>query len=206
MKKTAVSLLVVMVILLSCKQKEQAAGKNGEPEDTIQSPVSDSTSIRITVTGFYEWYHTHYPSFNRFDLYSGLKKEDAPPYKINWEEVTRYQQFIRDSVPWLGDIFLQNQKRFLEQCDSAFKVDVEDDIPYGFDYDWYTNSQEGTEYLLEDLRNPVSRWDIDIAGNEATVQVNAERTFNNKKESYTAISLVLKKDNRIWTISKIGSD
>lgn len=206
MRREVLIVLAGTMLFLSCKQKDQTAGKNGDPAEQTPEPATDSVYIRQTVTDFYEWYHTHYSSFFRFDLYSGLKKEDAPPYKINWEEIKKYQQFIRDSVPQLGQAFLDNQQRFFKQCDSAFKVDIEDEIPYGFDYDWYTNSQEGTEYLLEDIRNPSTAWEIRVNGDVADVRLTASRTFEGKTENYTAISLSLKKENGRWTISKIGNE
>ncbi len=65
--------------------------------------------------------------------------------------MSKYQDFIRTSAPQLGEEFIKNQKHFFEQCDSAFKVDVKDEIPYGFDWDWYTNSQEDPQYLLDEM-------------------------------------------------------
>jgi hypothetical protein len=98
-------------------------------------PQKDSAEIRTVIIDFYNWYNKNDAKLQEYHLYSGIKKKDAPPYKINWDEVTKYQDFIRSSVPQLGEEFLKNQKHFFEKCDSAFKADVNDEIPYGFDYD-----------------------------------------------------------------------
>ena len=205
MKKIIAVVLAGMIVIVSCKTKNKDAETRDKKEMT-GDPAADSASIRKTVTDFYEWYDASYAKFFRYDLYSGLKKKDEPPYTINWEEVERYQQFIADSVPQLGGQFLQNQKRFLQQCDSAFKVDVADDIPYGFDYDWYTNSQEGTEYLLNAIRNAKTNWTIIVKGDTADVKVVASQEFEGITETYTAISLSMKKENGKWTISGIGNE
>ncbi len=205
MKKIVVAGIAGMMLLVSCKTKTKDA-ENADKKEMTGDQTSDSASIRKTVTGFYEWYDASYAKFFRYDLYSGLKKEDEPPYKINWEEVAKYQQFIADSVPQLGQQFLQNQNRFLQQCDSAFKVNVADDIPYGFDYDWYTNSQEGTEYLLRDLRNPKADWYIRVNGDDADVRVNMNRERGSETEQYTVISLSMKKEKGEWKIAKIGNE
>ena len=194
-----------MMILVSCKTKNKDA-ENADKKEMSGDPAADSASIRKTVTDFYEWYNASYAKFFRYDLYSSLKKEDEPPYKIKWEEVVKYQQFIADSVPQLGQQFLQNQKRFLQQCDSAFKVDVADDIPYGFDYDWYTNSQEGTEYLLQDLRNPKADWHITVNGDNAKVRINMNRERGSETEQYMVISLSMIKEKGKWTIATIGNE
>ncbi len=205
MKRIIPALIIVALIAVSCKEKNKETA-DMDKTTVNTDPAKDSAEIRQTVMDFYNWYHNNFRSFFRYNLYDGLKKADEPPYKFNWDEAEKYQQFIRDSVPYLGQAFLDNQLRFFKQCDSAFKVDVQDDIPYGFDYDWYTNSQEGTEYLLEDLRNPKTEWSIRINGDEATVAVKASREYEGKTETYTAIGLSMRKENGKWTIAKIGNE
>ena len=200
MKKLFFILLAAMAFLVSCKQKEKLSGVKDETTDRTK----DSVAIRNTVTGFYTWYTTNYTKFDAYDLYSGIKKKDEPPYKINWDEVEKYQAFIRDSVPELGDAFLQNQKRLFQKCDSAFKVDVEDDIPYFFDFDWYTNTQEDPAYLLEEMKKS-RQWFITINGDEAIVDIKGFDE-DGKKPAATVINLVMKKENGQWTIAKTWAD
>ena len=205
MKRIIPVFIIIALIVVSCKEKNKAAA-DADKTTVSADPAKDSAAIRQTVMDFYNWYHTNFRSFFRYNLYDGLKKEDEPPYKFNWDEAEKYQQFIRDSVPYLGQAFLENQLRFFKQCDSAFKVDVEDDIPYGFDYDWYTNSQEGTEYLLEDLRNTKADWNIIANGDDATVRITMTRERGSETEQYTVIGLSMKKEKDKWTIAKIGNE
>lgn len=205
MKRFIPALIIIVLIAVSCKEKNKETA-DAQKATVSADPAKDSAEIRQTVLGFYNWYHNNFRSFFRYNLYDGLKKEDEPPYKFNWDEAEKYQQFIRDSVPYLGQAFLENQQRFFKQCDSAFKVDIQDDIPYGFDYDWYTNSQEGTEYLLEDLHNPKADWNISVKGEEAAVRILMNRERGTETEQYTVISLSMKKENGKWTIAKIGNE
>ncbi len=200
MKYLLLFLVSGITLLLSCKQKDKTVAADVKVETT--DLTKDSAEIKNTVTGFYTWYNQNYSKFNKYNLYSGTKKKDQPPYKLNWDEVQKYQAFIRDSVPYLGAAFVQNQKEFFKKCDSAFKVDVNDDIPYGFDYDWYTNTQEDPAYTLEEIKKS-KWWLINVMGDEATVDVKG---FDEKgtKDASTVINLKMKKENGVWKIAKIG--
>jgi hypothetical protein len=204
MKTFLMFLLAGAILIISCKDKKQNSANETQQPTATADPVKDSAEIRAAITSFYNWYTTNYTKLMKYDLYSGIKKEDAPPYKINWDGVEKYQQFIRDSIPQLGEEFLKNQKRFFEQCDSAFKKDVEDDIPYGFDYDWYTNSQEDSQYLLDGI-NKSAKWIINVKGDDATVEIGAPEDKNYVSGSLL-IQLDMKKENGAWKIAKIGND
>ncbi len=190
--------VVASTMILSCNSKKQNAATETQTTSTTVDRAKDSAAIRNVIISFYNWYNTNYTKLMKYDLYSGIKKEDAPPYKINWNEVGRYQQFIRDSIPQLGAAFLAEQKLFFQRADSAFKKDVEDDIPYGFDYDWYTNSQEDTQYTLE-LINRNEPWNMMIDPEKAQVEIGVTQ-----EEGSTGLIIQLKKENDKWTISKIG--
>ncbi|NOT51292.1 MAG: hypothetical protein HOP10_08460 [Chitinophagaceae bacterium] len=204
MKFLSLFLFAGTVIIISCKDKKQRTENKTQQQAVTVDPAKDSAEIRTIITSFYNWYNTNYTKLMKYDLYSGIKKEDEPPYKINWNEVEKYQQFIRDSIPQLGNEFLGNQKIFFEQCDSAFKKDLEDDIPYGFGYDWYTNSQEDPQYLLDGI-NSSAKWIINIKGNDATVEIGAPEDRNYVSGSLL-IQLNMKKENGGWRIAKIGND
>ena len=202
--KSAILLLTAVLSLSACKEKKQEGPGETIPVTETASPADDSTAIRKQILDFYSWYTTHYEKLMGYQLYKGEKKNDQPPYQINWEEVERYQAFIRDSIPYLGDGFLANQRTMLKQCDSAFKASPEDEIPYGFDYDWYTNSQEDASYLLKGLETS-GKWIIQVKGDEAFVEIGAPDS-----KDYLSGSLLLfvgmKKENGIWTINRIGND
>jgi len=198
---------IVAIGFASCNNKKQATENDAvvteqKTTEVAADPAKDSTEIRKVITDFYNWYNTNYAKFQEYNLYGGIKKKDMPPYKINWDEVEKYQDFIRTSVPQLGEKFLSNQKKFFQQCDSAFKVDTQDELPYGFDYDWYTNSQEDPSYLLDGI-NKSPKWMINVKGEEASVEIGAPG-----HKDYLAGSLLLyvgmKKENGKWTIAKIS--
>jgi hypothetical protein len=201
-------LFATVIGFIACKDKKQVVGKDADEQKTVevvQDPAKDSAEIRTVITDFYNWYNKNYAKLQEYHLYSGIKKKEAPPYKINWEEVEKYQDFIRTSVPQLGEEFIKNQKHFFQQCDSAFKVDVNDDIPYGFDFDWYTNSQEETQYLVDEINKSLP-WTITWSDDNALVDVKAEYDNNGKKTTATAITIVMKKENGKWKIAKTWSE
>jgi hypothetical protein len=209
MKPIIFFLFLSALVITGCKdQKEKADGEvTAEPQTpvVVQDFAKDSAEIRKVITDFYKWYTANDTKLQGYDLYSSIKRKSLPPYKMNWEQVEKYQAFIRSSVPQLGETFLRNQKRFFEQCDSAFKVNVDDDIPYGFDYDWYTNSQEDPQYLLDEI-NKSKPWSMTLAAEDATVSVKGEYDNNGKPEETTFITLAMKKENGQWKIAKIGND
>jgi len=164
---------------------------------------TDSVQIRNTIISFYNWYLKNQAKLNSFELYQGLKVRDEPPYKINWNEAERYFGYIRSSVPQLGEAFIKNQRVFLKQCDSAFKVDLEDEIPYGFDYDWYTNSQEDPSYLVDEIKKS-KRWLIKVEGIAATVEILTEYNAGTEKSETGLICFKMKKETGKWKIAEIG--
>ncbi|HMK27170.1 MAG TPA: hypothetical protein VK483_14155, partial [Chitinophagaceae bacterium] len=119
---------------------------------------------------------------------------------LHLDVIEKYQQYIRDSVPQLGEQFLSNQKHFFQQCDSAFKKDTEEGVPFGFDYDWYTNSQEETKYTT-DMVNANKPWPMKIEGDHARVQIGG--SVANRDDG---LIIYMKKENGKWTIAKIGDN
>ncbi|MEQ1675676.1 MAG: hypothetical protein ABL876_03170 [Chitinophagaceae bacterium] len=211
MKKNAAILLLFLAALVSCNQKKQVAeSKTTTTTDTatataVPDKATDSAAIRKTIVDFYNWYDKNYMLLNNYHLYASIKKKNAPPYKINWDEVERYHQFLRLNIPQLGEEFVMNQKRFFKECDSAFKLDTEGDIPYGFDYDWYTNSQEEPSYLLKQV-NKSKPWGLNWSGEYVLVDVKGNYDNNGKKEDETLVTLTMKKEGEEWKIAKIGTD
>ena len=83
---------------------------------------------------------------------------------------------------------------------------MQDDIPYGFDYDWYTNSQKDPQYLLDAMSKEMSSWDIKVNNNDAIVKISGFNDHNGKQERINFIGLAMKKENSVWKIAKIGID
>lgn len=211
MKKILSILSLFAMSLLACKDKQPTTEKQEtaatKPAIVEADPAADSAGIRKTITDFYNWYakEENFKKFQAYDLYVSIKKKNMPPYKIDWDAVEKYQQFIRSTVPQLGEEFLRNQKYFFRQCDSAFKKDLQDELPYGFDYDWYTNSQDDAIYLVDEI-NKNKPWPISINGDTAFVEIKGDFDDNGKKTASTVLSLYMKKEGGQWKIAKIGLD
>jgi hypothetical protein len=201
MKQLLIVFFAAALFATACKEKSKT---EKDPATQANSFSADSTAIRETVVSFYEWYTKNWERFNRYDLYDGAKKEDAPPYKIDWDEAAKYKQFIQDSVPQLGATFVSNIDLLLRKCDSAFKVDVGDDVPYFFDFDWYTNTQEDPAYLLEEMKKS-NQWDIKINGDDASVEVKGFDEGGTRPAA-TVIRLQMKKESGQWKIAKTWSE
>jgi hypothetical protein len=163
--------------------------------------TTDSVQIRNTIMNFYEWYLKNHAKLNSFELYRGFKEKDQPPYRIDWKEAERYFAFIRSSVPQLGEEYIKNQKTFFKECDSAFKKDPDGDVPYGFDYDWYTNSQEDAEGIVNAIRK--SEWGIVVNGNSANLEMF--RDFDDMTRNPDPfMCYVMRKEKGKWKIARIG--
>ena len=199
------ALLILIVFFVSCKQSGKPQTQDPVTKET-PDPATDSAQIRKVIMGFYNWYAANYRQFDAYHLYTGIKTKEGPPFRISWEEVEKYQRFIKTSVPQLGEEFISNQRIFFKQCDSAFKVDMNDDLPYGFDYDWYTNSQEDPQYLLDAITKGVNWWNIEVKGNNGIVEINGYPDQKGKQDPTTFISLAMKKENNKWTIAGIGKN
>lgn len=205
MKLIAV-IISTAIIFYSCKSNDKSNGSVQNNEQEVASPAADSTNIRKVITDFYNWYVGNESRMHTYPLYQSINNNDTPPYKINWDAVAKYQAFIKDSVPQLGQAFNDNQKIFFQQCDSAFKKDTTGEVPYGFDFDWFTNSQEDSKYLLEQIQKPLP-WNITRNGDEAIVEIKG--SFKDDKgveQTNTVQVLRMKKENGQWKISKTWSD
>ncbi|MBL7721632.1 MAG: hypothetical protein JNK98_06530 [Chitinophagaceae bacterium] len=185
--------LAICLILFSLVVSAQPARTN----------TADSVQIRKTVTDFYNWYKVNYKKFQAFKLYASVKGNDGPPYKINWKEADRYFAFLKTSVPYLGEDFSKWLRTHFKQCDSVFKVNTEDEIPWGFDYDWYTNSQEEAQVLIDELKK-AKQWAMTINGVSASVDVLGFYTDNGKKIETVVMCFKMKKEKGKWRIAEIG--
>ena len=163
----------------------------------------DSIQIRTTIMSFYNWYQHNYSKLEFGDLYVGTKSPGKPPYKIDWKKAEKYFVKIRTYAPQLGEAFIVNLRKFLHECDSAFKKEPDGEVPYGFDYDWYTNSQEEASYLTDELKK-AKQWIITVDGLNASVDVLGFYMDGTKKIETVVMCFVLKKEKGKWKIAKIG--
>lgn len=203
--KTFIPFIAAVLIFASCNNKAGTAETNSDTTITNEAatPGSDSAAIRQTITSFYDWYKINFMRFPTTGLYKSIKTADMPPYKIDWAAVEKYHRFIKDLVPQLGTAFIEEQKKFFAQCDSAFKKDTDGEIPYGFDYDWYTNSQEDPDYLIDEMKNS-HNWKTTVNGDEATVEIMRWREQDGTKTEEVIIKFIMKREAGKWTIARIG--
>ncbi len=190
-----------LLLITACKSKDKSNEGNQNGTTTQASPAEDSASIRKVITDFYDWYVGNESRLHTYPLYTSVNKNDAPPYQINWTAVEQYHKLLHDSVPQLGQAFLDNQKIFFKQCDSAFKADPTGEVPYGFDFDWFTNSQEESKYLLDEIKKPLN-WNITRNGDEAIVDIKGEFEDKGVKKTNTVQVIWMKKENGQWKIAK----
>lgn len=188
--------------LSSCKDKNTSADSTTITRDsTATNSINDTAEIKETILSFYNWYVPNWEKLSQFKLYRG----ETPPYKMDWDEVNKLHAYIRGSVPQLGEEFISNQVQFLKQSDSAFKVDLQDEMPYGFDYDWYTNSQEDPVYLRDALVKS-TKWTYNVNGDRAVVDVKGKWFDDNKETESTIMKFDMKKESGKWKIAKIGAE
>lgn len=163
----------------------------------------DSAQIHTTILNFYNWYAKNYQRLMNFKLYESIRTKDSPPYRINWKEAERYFNYIRTSIPQLGEEFIKNLRILMKQSDSAFKADTESDMPYNFDYDWYTNSQEEPQVLVDELKKS-KQWITTVKGLDATVDVLGYYMDSGKQVETVIMCFGMKKEKGKWKIARIG--
>jgi len=193
-----------LLLLVACAEMKKSSDVP-VADKPASDPAADSLAVRQLITGFYNWYGTHDTVLYRFHLYEGVKKVDEPPYRINWKEVDAYQLYIRENMQWLGEEFLARQRKMLQTCDSAFKEDKEGEIPYGFDYDWYTNSQEEASFLTAQVNKPLP-WKMEWAGDYVTVTLRGEDEIDGQLKQRDYFPILVKKENGQWKIARIGTE
>lgn len=184
--------LIVLISLITSSASAQAKPK----------PVSDSVQIRSVIMTFYNWYNSNWKKMNAFELYNGKKEKNyfLPPYKVNWKEAERYFSYVRKNVPHLGEAFIEQERKHFQWADSMFKVEPDSELPPGFDYDRFTNSQEEPEYLLNELKRKQNRWNITASVNTATVTV---QSFDAATKTYSHLYCAeMKKEKGKWKIAK----
>jgi len=80
-------------------------------------------------------------------------------------------------------------------------VNTEDEIPWGFDYDWYTNSQEEAQVLIDELKK-AKQWAMTINGVSASVDVLGFYTDNGKKIETVVMCFKMKKEKGSGVLRK----
>ena len=136
--------------------------------------TAEQRSIKKTFFDFLKFYQKNEAKFNSFHLYKGVGKESNPPFKMQWKEVDRYFAYLRSSVPFVGEACIKAEKKHFLFSDSCFKVDLEDELPAGFDYDRWAGGQESIEHTMRWYSSPKNNYEVIISGNTAVLKIGAE--------------------------------
>jgi hypothetical protein len=160
---------------------------------------ADETACKTTVVDFYKWYKANSKKMNAFILYKGKKKKNMPPYIIDWKAVDKYFAFVRKSVPYMGEAFINHEKKFFQDTQKEFDADPDGEVPAGFDYDRFDGSQEDPTYIVDHtILYPKNKWEVKINGNKATVFI----TDMHKDAGAQKSKVGLTKENGVWKISE----
>jgi hypothetical protein len=139
------------------------------------SQKMDSTQLAVkkVYVDFVKWYRNHSEILDGFNLFRGSDTNEngmQPPWIMNWKNVERYLANIRKKVPWLGEAFIANERKFLKSCERYWKKHPEEEITVGFDYDRFIGGQESPQIMTDQyiLSKKVS-WKVEIKGDEAII-------------------------------------
>lgn len=164
------------------------------------APVSESTQVRNTITSFYKWYNVNWKKITAFKLYKGKNGEEGPPYIIDWKEAEKYFAYLRKNVPYLSEAFIESERTIYKSSEKDFIKYPEDELPSGFDYDHFTNSQEEPKYFLDELLKKDKKWKIEIQpGGKAHVDVHY-------KEGDLFFCSDLIKEHKKWKIADLACE
>lgn len=129
--------------------------------------------IKKTFFDFLDYYEKNEAKFYSFKLYKGTGVENGPPYHIDWKEGEKYFSWLRTNVPYVGEAYIKNERKDFKFYDSCFKADPEEEMPMGFDYDRWTASQEGIEYMIEWYMSPKNKYEVIIKGKKAKLRIGS---------------------------------
>ncbi|MCC7401076.1 MAG: hypothetical protein IT214_06285 [Chitinophagaceae bacterium] len=134
----------------------------------------EQETIKKTFFDFLGFYQKNEQKFQSFTLYKGTGKEDGPPYHIQWKEVNKYCAWLRKNVPYVGEAYIKNERKDFKYYDSMFHVEPDEEIPFGFDFDRWSGSQEDIKYMIDLYTSAKNKYIAIIRGNKAILRIGAE--------------------------------
>jgi hypothetical protein len=135
---------------------------------------AEQESIRQTFFSFLKFYQRNEKAFNSFVLYKGKGKDNAPPYKVQWNEAEKYFNYLRKNVPYVGEAYINAERNHFKFSDSCFKDDPTEEIAVGFDYDRWAGGQESIQYTIKWYTSSKNKYEVVIKGNTATLRIGSE--------------------------------
>ncbi|MEI6087383.1 MAG: hypothetical protein WCR66_07350 [Bacteroidota bacterium] len=109
--------------------------------------------------------------FDSFKICTGSGTENGPPYHIQWKEVDRYITFLKKSVPFVGDAYIENERKNFRFYDSCYKDDPKEELAVGFDFDRWAGGQENVAYLVKWHTDQKNIYQVNIKGNSAELRI-----------------------------------
>ena len=134
---------------------------------------AEQASIRKVFFDFLAFYKKNEKKFNSFKLYKGKSKDNNPPYHIQWKEAEKYFTYLRGSVPYVGEAYINTEKEHFKFADSCFKADPQDEIAAGFDFDRWAGGQESIEYTYIWYTSAKNKYKVTITGNTAVLKIGS---------------------------------
>jgi hypothetical protein len=116
---------------------------------SAQQLSPEQQTIKQTFFSFLKFYQQHETEFNKFRLYKGKGKNDEPPYHIQWSEAEKYFAYLRKNVPYVGEAYIESERRHFKESEKAFKEFPDEEMPSGFDYDRWAGGQEDIDYTIK---------------------------------------------------------
>lgn len=150
---------------------------------------------------FLQYYQHNEKKFNSFQLHQGTGKEDAPPYHIVWKEVERYANFLRKSVPFVGEQYIANEKNDFKFYDSCYKADPLDEMPVGFDFDRWGGGQESVEYLVKWHTGKDNMYQVIINGDHAELRIGSPLWKGSQEKDRIWSKVPFEKEKGRWVMT-----
>jgi hypothetical protein len=161
----------------------------------------EQKTIQQTFFSFLKFYKANETKFNSFQLYKGTGKENAPPYKIRWAATEKYFSYLRTSVPYVGEAYINAERNHFKYSDSCFKADPTEEIAAGFDYDRWAGGQEDISYTIKWYTAPKNKYTVIITGNIAELKIGSElmKGMTEKDRSWSMVPFVKEKSK--WVMA-----
>ncbi len=155
----------------------------------------EQKTIQQTFFSFLKFYKANETKFNSFQLYKGSGKENNPPYKVQWAAAEKYFSYLRTSVPYVGEAYINAERTHFKYSDSCFKADPTEEIAAGFDYDRWAGGQEDISYTIKWYTSPKNKYTVTITGNTAELKIGGEliKGMAEKDRSWSMVPFVKEK-------------
>lgn len=204
MKKNRTKIVAItlgFLTFIGCQQEKKETillpKKEGVVENIPQKklPKNDSQDEQGVVSGFLNWYSTHFDEIYSFDVIKGGPADNSENYYVDFKEVDKEINYFKKSN-YLSVRFLKNFYENYVKGEQNFKENPQNDgPPEGFDADYFFRTQESFEEDLK-LANKIKFTTQKVNQNTSTVQFQ----FKNSGMKY---EYVLKKEGAEWKIDEI---